>query len=152
MSENKFFFTNIITILLCSSGGFMTEKSVCLPLNFIHTLVCVVGFPHWILMSYSFSASCLFLTNITNPVRWNLLMFCFGCHTQNSKSADKPQICHEGISAMLLWIRERFTQATRDVWPAVHSGQSHPFHKQKLQIKWFWFMLLFSLNVPLISH
>lgn len=33
-------------------------------------------------------------------------MFCFGCHTQNSNSAHKPQICHEGISGPPLWIRK----------------------------------------------
>lgn len=42
-------------------------------------------------------------------------MFCFGCHTQNSKSTDKPQICYEGISGPPLWIKEIYYSNQRRV-------------------------------------
>lgn len=65
---------------------------------FIHTVISGVGYAHGILVSY--------FLNIINPEDENLLIFCFGCITQNSESDDKSQIHHEGLSGPPLWIRE----------------------------------------------
>ena len=47
------------TICNAAPGGFVKERLCAFQRIFTNVLVSVVGFAHWVLMSYSFSASCL---------------------------------------------------------------------------------------------